>query len=103
MSWYILLFWFRKKEKVVDESKLVLRCDNPFCRREIKGDIFAYSRKYKELYHVEDCPTIADSYRVQKSGEPPFSRIIHINRYFAVNLYKTRRLVQSSGIEKKLE
>lgn len=96
MIWYNPLTWFRKSKQPT------LFCDNLQCDEEIVGNLVAYSKLDREIYHNFMC---ARKTQVQKAFHSDKTLIYHINqltRTKVLRLFKKGKLKQSKRLEENL-
>ena len=94
MTWYKPYSWFREMSQ---DQDIVLRCDNPQCKKPIRKAIIAYDPVQREIYHYSNCPLYAIAHRIsQLKEEPVASEIRPITRKKALSLYKSGELRQTA-------
>jgi len=65
---------------------VALLCDNPQCKRPIKGNHIAFSKDYGEVYHPGDCIRYAIAMKALNSKKVVLGNIDYITRKEALKL-----------------
>lgn len=94
MTWYKPWTW--GKDKAADST--LIYCDNPQCRKPIKGDEFEFDSQRSRLYHP-GCGLVGCAWDAFTTGNVSCMNVESITREQALGVVKERK----SGLEKKVE
>lgn len=85
----------------IPDCEYILLCDNPQCKKSIEDDEIAYSKEYREVYHLGECINFAAGHKALNVGKAISMNVDYIKREKAIELLKSGKLSQS--LEGKLD